>query len=79
MRNNVKIAKQILADTKKKIDNWNERSQFTLKGIKNLSKSDIDTIRLYATSMIQGMGTGFNGLMDPMGDVKDVFDKYGIK
>ena len=31
-------------DIKKKLDRWNERSLFTLKGTKWLTKSDMDTL-----------------------------------
>lgn len=31
----------------KKLDNWDERSCFTVKGVKNLSRSDMDTLQLY--------------------------------
>lgn len=63
-------------DIDTKIKKWNERSNFTLKGIKNLSRSDLDTILLYADTYDR---TGsFSGLMKPLGEVARVLDAYGI-
>ena len=36
--------KKLKADLNKKLDNWNERSQFTVAGVKNLSRADIDSL-----------------------------------
>ena len=44
----------------------------TIKGVKNLSRSDLDSIELYATS-------GGYGMMRPSGDVLAVLEKYGYK
>jgi len=63
-------------DIEKKLANWNERSCFTVKGVKNLSKSDLDTILLYV-EQYEKYGS-FKGLMQPIGGVKAVLDAYGI-
>lgn len=59
-------------------DNWDERSSFSLRGVGNLSRSDLDTLSLYVEYYEKSGGTSFNGLMDPLGEVKEVLDKYGI-
>lgn len=65
----------------KDIDNairkWNERSNFTLKGVKNLSRSDLDTLLLYA-EYIEKHGTYEGYLMKPRGAVAEVLEKYGL-
>ena len=45
---NIKQAQKIIKDINKKILAWNERSQFTIKGVKNLSRADLDSLVLYA-------------------------------
>lgn len=60
----------------RKLSNWDERSQFTIKGVSNLSRSDMERLKLYAEKYSkQG---NFNGFMNPMGATKDVLDKYGL-
>lgn len=78
MDNEKKItkAKKLIADVQKKIDNWNERSQFTLKGVGNLSKCDMDTLVFYSEWLIKNNGYGFDGLMEPRGSIREVFEKY---
>lgn len=67
---------KLKADIQKKLDNWNERSSFTLKGVKNLSRSDLDTMELYADTICrQG---NYYGLMKPLGSVATVLKAYGI-
>lgn len=70
------IVEKINQDIEKKIRTWNERSCFTLKGVKNLSKSDLDMILLYA-QQTDGYGN-FPGFMPPRGGVKDVLTAYGL-
>lgn len=77
-KNAVKQAKLLLADIRKKLDRWNERSQFVIRGVNNLSRSDLDTLQLYAETFIENNGYGFQGLMRPLSGVKAVLDKYGI-
>jgi len=76
MPESVKNAQKLLNDIEKKIRNWNERSMFTLKGVKNLSMSDLDTLELYATTFIRT--GGFYGLMEPRGAIAEVLTKYNI-
>jgi hypothetical protein len=69
-------AEKLIKDIKSKIDKWNERSNFTIKGVKNLSMSDLDTLELYARTF--AVNGSFTGLMDPRGPIKQVLDKYEI-
>ena len=73
---NIKNAEKLLSDIQKKIQNWNERSMFTLKGVKNLSMADLEILELYADTYIR---TGrFQGLMEPEGAIAQVLNKYNI-
>lgn len=63
-------------DISTKLNNWDERSSFTLKGVRNLSFSDLEDIKMYAEHYeVYG---SFRGLMEPMGQIKEVLDAYGI-
>ena len=74
--NKRKAALKLLSDIKKKLDKWNERSSFTLKGVKNLSMSDLDTLQLYANTLLD---YGYYvGLIEPLGTIKEVLSKYGL-
>lgn len=53
----------------------NEYRTSTIKGVKNLSRSDLDTIELYAKT-IDRQGS-YYGLMDPVGGVAEVLRKFG--
>ena len=55
-----------------------EHNVGTFKGIKNLSVSDLDSIVMYAEKYIENGGTGFSGMIQPMGEVKEVLDKCGL-
>lgn len=76
--NKVANAQKLLKDIDSKLSNWNERSQFRLKGVGNLSRADLDTLTLYAEAYIRSGGYGFPGLMEPRGSIKEVLDKYGV-
>lgn len=69
---------QLLKTIQTKLENWDERSQFKIAGVGNLSISDLEIIKLYVEEYIQSGGTSFGSLMDPMGEVKEVLDHYGI-
>jgi len=73
---NKKNAEKLLSDIQKKIQNWNERSSFTLKGVKKLSMADLETLELYADTYIRT--GGFYGLMEPRGAIAQVLAKYNI-
>lgn len=74
--NKRKAALKLLSDIKKKLDKWNERSSFTLKGVKNLSMSDLDTLQLYANTLLN-YGY-YAGLREPLGTTEEVLSKYGL-
>lgn len=57
-------------DINKALDSWNETSSFTLKGVRGLSRADLDTVMLYAD-------TGGIGLRKPLGEIAKVLAKYG--
>ena len=71
-------AKKLKKDIETKISKWNERSNFSLKGIKNLSRADLDTLDLYANYIIN-YGSYImapSPLMQPLGDIEKVLEKY---
>ena len=74
MRNAEKLIKTI----NEKLEKWNERSSFTIKGIKNLSLSDLEIILMYANEYIKSDGKNFGNLKLPLGSIKDVLKKYNI-
>lgn len=74
----MKNAEQLINDVEEAKSKWDERSQFKIKGVGNLSMSDLDQLVLYANTYIDN-SSSFRGLMEPMGDIKKVLDKYGIK
>ena len=74
--NKRKAALKLLSDIEKKIAKWNERSSFTLKGVKNLSMSDLDTLQLYANTLLNY--EYYAGLREPLGTTEEVLSKYGL-
>lgn len=60
----------------KKLDNWDERSCFAVKGVKNLSRSDMDTLQLYLKHFIS-FGY-FKGLVKPLGSISEVLKRAGL-
>lgn len=70
-------AKKLIRDIEKKKEKWDEMSMFKIKGVKNLSVSDLDTIVLYAETYIKN--GSFRGLMRPVGGVLEVLDAYELK
>lgn len=70
-------AKKLLADVRKKLNFREDARTTTLKGVKNLSVSDLQTLELYAETIIrEGRYTG--SLMKPLGGVGEVMGKYGL-
>jgi len=70
-------AKKLLTDVRKKLTNRVDYRTTTLKGVRNLSVSDLEMLELYAQTIIQeGRYTGF--LMEPLGGVGEVMNKYGL-
>lgn len=73
-----KNAKKLISDIESKRLKWNERSSFTIKGVKNLSLSDLDTLELYANNAIKFPENPEHGYMPLRGDLRKVFVAYGI-
>ena len=70
-------AKKLIQTIERKICNWNERSSFTVAGVKNLSYSDMESLKLYAEEFLKK--GNINHLMEPLGDKKEILAKYGIE
>lgn len=67
---------KLIQDIDKKIRNWNERSQFKIKGVSNLSFSDLEMLKLYAEENIRR--GDISHLMEPRGGIAGVLKAYGI-
>lgn len=63
-------------DVNKKLDNWNERNQFALSGVKNLSLSDMETL-LYFCDIYEVSKT-LGGIIIN-NDMRTILKKYGWK
>lgn len=70
------MKKDLLKDINYVIDNWNERSSFSLGGVKNLSFADLEILQLYV-ECFQQFGTYKGQLMRPLGNIEKVLNKYG--
>ena len=68
-------AVQVLKEIERKRRNWDERYQFTIAGVGNLSQSDLDGIELYINYYKDGLSTL---LMKPFGGVSEVLEKANI-
>lgn len=73
----MKKAHELLKEIEKKRRNWDERSQFKIKGVGNLSCSDLDIIQLYTETYIQS--GNLMALMRPLGGVAQVLKAYDIE
>lgn len=73
-----KEVNNLIRDINNSRERWDEISQFTLKGVGNLSVSDLDTLELYAETYANNGGS-FQGLMQPLGEIEQVLTAYGIK
>ncbi len=73
--NKVKAAKRLIETCEREIFK-SEYSLFTIRGVENLSRSDVDTIILYCEYYIKNKTIG--GLMPPRGGVADVLKKIEI-
>ena len=70
-------ARKFLAMLERKIDNWDERSCFTVCGVKNLSRSDMDDLILYTEHFIE-YGY-FIGLREPLVSIAEVLKNADLK
>lgn len=67
-------AEKLTKDIYEKIDNWDERSQFTLAGIKNLSMSDLETLIMFCNEYKKYGSLRGYWVNKPM---KTILEKYG--
>lgn len=70
-------ARKFLAMLERKIDNWDERPCFTVCGVKNLSRSDMDDLILYTEHFIE-YGY-FIGLRERLGSIAEVLKNADLK
>ena len=70
-------ARKFLAMLERKIDNQDERSCFTVCGVKNLSRSDMDDLILYTEHFIE-YGY-FIGLRESLGSIAEVLKNADLK
>lgn len=69
----IKLKKEI----EKKRRNWNERSNFTLRGQRNLSVADLDAIEFYVDHYLRD--GHIMGFIEPQGAIKEVLDSAGVQ
>lgn len=74
----IKGSKKLKKDIETKILKWNERSSFKIKGIGNLSMSDMDTLTMYADNAIKYPENPEKGFMPLRGGLREIFIAYGI-
>lgn len=65
--------KKLYADINKKLGT-REYGSYTLKGVKNLSYADLETLQLYAEFAMNGR---LHELMPLRGNLAEVWKKYG--
>lgn len=73
--NKVKAARRLIETCEREIFK-SEYALFTIRGVENLSRSDVDTIMLYCEYFIKNKTIG--GLMPPRGGVAEVLKKIDI-
>lgn len=61
---------KLIRDVEKLIDK-NEYNTVTIKGIRNVSRSDLETVKMYAEK-------GPENFMRPHGNVEKILQKYNI-
>jgi hypothetical protein len=67
-----------LIDEVSTILNSTEGRTIVIKGIRNISISDLDTLIMYAEAYISSGGYNYGNFMEPRGDIEKILDKYGI-
>jgi len=72
---NILNAQKLITDVNKKMD-ASEYRTCTLKGIKNLSRSDLEDLQMYAEFAIKNQ---LNTLMPLRGSQAEVWKKYNIE
>ena len=59
----------------KKIQN-SEYNTVTMKGVRNLSRADLESVVMYAEFFARG---DYSSLMKPVGNVKALLEAFGVK
>lgn len=62
----------LIEDITMLLEKWDEKSQFKLAGVGNLSLSDLDSLELYAREY-----NGYN-LIEPRGDIAKILRAYNV-
>lgn len=73
----VKKAEKMIKDVENLILN-NEYNTVSLKGVRNISRADLDTIQMYGETFIRNNGFGFSPYVEPSDNVEKVLTKYGV-
>ena len=68
-------AEKCIQAVNKKIET-NEYNTVTLKGVRNLSRADLESIKLYAEASLRGTMSRF---MEPRGEILEVLEKFGVE
>lgn len=70
-------AKKLITELQTKINNWDQKSLFAIKGIRELAYSDLDSAMMYAKRVIEK--GGLDGFVPPFGKTKDLLAAYGLR
>ena len=70
-------AEKLLKDIENQFNKWDERSQFKMCGVGNLSVSDLETLEYYAEEYLN-RGT-IDHLSKPLGGLDKILESYGIQ
>lgn len=73
---NIKNAEKLIDAIESRRSMWDEWSTFTIKGVKNLSIADLDTLELYAVNLLRN--GSYQGLVTPRGYIAEVLSKYDL-
>ena len=77
MVDKIRNANKLIEDLQKKMKNDDYRTM-SVRGIRSVSKADLDTAIIYAKAFIKHDGDGFYGLIEPTGNVKELLIKYRL-
>ena len=70
-------AKKLLSDIAKALNDGQECRTRTIRGVRNLSVSDLQTLKLYAETILK-YGSYHPYLIKPLGGVAEVMAKYNL-
>lgn len=74
----MKNAEKLINDVTKKIQS-SEYGTVKMKGVSNLSRSDLEDTIMYAQNYIQHDGQSFGNVMSPVGGTEELLKAYGIE